>query len=209
MASIGFDKFSVCDIQSLIDEHRDGFKEADYLKICNAMKYLYEHAPNDPQTNQSVDDSDSDSDSIYDAETESDSDSGSDSENQNVQRRYELETLHSQIINYQNIIWNAEERPRPVCNSHRQQVIEDLLQLNFRGPRGGKQTLTRSVIKQIIPLLVQRGLLLNSTHLEMLALAKRDALIQQEITRHRASINECLRRRSELIQELHLVDNLI
>ena len=50
MASMRFDQNTVVDMMSLVDDHRDELKEADYVKICNAMRYLHQHftAPQPP-----------------------------------------------------------------------------------------------------------------------------------------------------------------
>ena len=42
MAAMNFDQKTVSDLMSLIDDHKDDVNEADYIKICNAMKYLHQ-----------------------------------------------------------------------------------------------------------------------------------------------------------------------
>ena len=42
MASMNFDKKTVCDIMSLIDENKDDINEASYIKMCNAMRSLHQ-----------------------------------------------------------------------------------------------------------------------------------------------------------------------
>ena len=44
MTSMAFDNNTVTEIMSLIDEHKDNIQEGEYIKICNAMKYLHEQS---------------------------------------------------------------------------------------------------------------------------------------------------------------------
>lgn len=41
MASMDFDSLTVTNLMSLVDEHKEEFKEGEYLKLCNIMKFLY------------------------------------------------------------------------------------------------------------------------------------------------------------------------
>jgi len=50
MASMRFDRSTVVEMMSLVDEHRDELKEADYVKICNAMRYLHQRTQETPRT---------------------------------------------------------------------------------------------------------------------------------------------------------------
>ena len=42
MASMGFDLSSINEIMSLIDDNKDHVSEGEYLKLCNAMKFLHQ-----------------------------------------------------------------------------------------------------------------------------------------------------------------------
>ena len=41
MASMNFDHSTIANLMSLVDEHKDEFKEGEYLQLCNAMKFLH------------------------------------------------------------------------------------------------------------------------------------------------------------------------
>ena len=41
MASMKFDKQTVCEMMSLIDDNKDELNEASYIKMCNAMRALH------------------------------------------------------------------------------------------------------------------------------------------------------------------------
>jgi preprotein translocase subunit Sec63 len=47
MASMAFDTVSVSLLMNLVDDHKDEIKEADYIKICNALKVLQHNLAND------------------------------------------------------------------------------------------------------------------------------------------------------------------
>lgn len=57
MASMNFDQKTVSDLMSLIDDHKDDIIEADYIKICNVMKFLHQRTsqPQCPQVLQRTD----------------------------------------------------------------------------------------------------------------------------------------------------------
>lgn len=42
MASMNFDRSTVAELMSLVDDVRDELKEGTYLQMCNAMKYLHD-----------------------------------------------------------------------------------------------------------------------------------------------------------------------
>jgi len=46
---MGFDQTTVVEMMSLVDEHRDELKEAEYVKICNAMRYLHQRTQAAPR----------------------------------------------------------------------------------------------------------------------------------------------------------------
>jgi hypothetical protein len=57
MASMNFDMSTLSNLMSLIDEHKDEFKEGEYLQMCNAMKFLHhqtkhQHTPPRQDTHQ-------------------------------------------------------------------------------------------------------------------------------------------------------------
>ena len=41
MASMGFDQATIIELMSLVDDNKERMKEANYVKICNAMRYLH------------------------------------------------------------------------------------------------------------------------------------------------------------------------
>jgi len=54
MASMSFDVASVSVLMNLVDDHKDEIKEADYIKICNAMKHLHSTVNNTQQHRPSI-----------------------------------------------------------------------------------------------------------------------------------------------------------
>ena len=41
MASMNFEHSTIANLMSLVDDHKDDFKEGEYLQMCNAMKFLH------------------------------------------------------------------------------------------------------------------------------------------------------------------------
>lgn len=44
MSSMNFDTATISVLMTMVDEHKDDIKEGDYIKVCNAMKFLYNHS---------------------------------------------------------------------------------------------------------------------------------------------------------------------
>ena len=44
MASMNFDHSTIANLMSLVDEHKDEFKEGEYVQLCNAMKCLHDQS---------------------------------------------------------------------------------------------------------------------------------------------------------------------
>lgn len=61
MASMRFESSTVANLMSLVDEHKDEFKEGEYIQLCNAMKFLHnqtlrqQHTPSIPVPPQQTD----------------------------------------------------------------------------------------------------------------------------------------------------------
>lgn len=61
MASMRFESSTVANLMSLVDEHKDEFKEGEYIQLCNAMKFLHNQtlhqqpAPSIPEPPQQTD----------------------------------------------------------------------------------------------------------------------------------------------------------
>lgn len=57
---MNFDNSTLTNLMSLIDEHKDDFKEVEYLQMCNVMKHLYlnqserEHTPRTTQRPEQI-----------------------------------------------------------------------------------------------------------------------------------------------------------
>ena len=41
MASMNFDHSTIANLMSLVDDHKDDFKEGEYLQMCNALKFMH------------------------------------------------------------------------------------------------------------------------------------------------------------------------
>lgn len=48
---MNFDHSTIANLMSLVDEHKDDFKEGEYLQLCNAMKFLHNQSQRPTGTN--------------------------------------------------------------------------------------------------------------------------------------------------------------
>lgn len=133
MSSIGFDNTTVRELMSIVDEGKENITEVDYVKICNAMKFLHD------RTQQSI-------------HTMSESHPLSLSVSRWERRVRKLE----RYIEYSKPIHNS------VKNIHRQHAIEELLPhivLEWRGPRNGIIKMKNSDIKKYVNEIINEGLI--------------------------------------------------
>jgi polyhydroxyalkanoate synthesis regulator phasin len=133
MARIGFDKNTVRDLMSIVDEGKETISEMEYVRICNAMKFLHE------RTTQPV-------------PTISESHPLSLAVSRWERRVRKLE----RYIEYSKPVHNN------VKNVHRQHAIEEILPhiiLEWRGPRNGIIKMKNSDIKKYFDYIINEGLI--------------------------------------------------
>ena len=170
MASMGFDKDTLVELMSLVDRHQDDIKEADYVKMCNVMRYLHQKfqeperpthqtSPPSPQTQSSV-------------------------------RYTELQLAELRVQGILTAIRQSQARSPVVLNIHRQKVIGELTEECFRGPRGGMKKLRGVEITNRISLLISSGLIFDEAHFENLAVIKAREDARAHIRRLRVLLNE-------------------
>jgi hypothetical protein len=151
MASMGFDQTTVREMMSLVDEHRDELKEADYLKICNALKYLHQRIQTPPTPTPTP--TSPLRSPFYQTTGPSETD-------RLLQQIRDLECRVRCMR--ESIRFRLQPRYVNTVNSHRQSVIEELkpdVRELLRGPRGGAPTMTTAQIKHYTDILIQDGLL--------------------------------------------------
>ena len=106
---MGFNKQTLQEIMSIIDDSKEHVKEADYLKMCNAIQFFHKNCPmflNDTNTIQ------------Y----------------KKLIREKNLIKDQLSILNSKSKIQSKKQR---ILNCHKQQVIENILEFSSVGPRAG------------------------------------------------------------------------
>jgi hypothetical protein len=176
---MSFDKDTIVEMMTLIDIHQDDVKEAEYVKMCNAIRYLYQgfkdkpiptSRASPPPSTQSV-------------------------------RFTELQLAQFRVEGINTAIRQSEVRTPDILNIHRQKVIEELTQESFRGPRGGIKILRRVDINRKVPLLISSGLIINEDHFEELSMVKAREDAASYIRRLRVLLNESVTQLENLRSE--------
>ena len=176
MASMGFDQSTVIEMMSLVDEHRDGLKEVNYVKICNAMRFLHQRftAPPTP------------------APTPAPRPVQPTPAPRPVPRPTPPPTP---VRAYRELEWprmrleTLERSAVVVINAHRQKVIEELMQHTLTGPRGGAIVLKRVQIDQYVEQFIDVGLIHDQAEFQRLSVMKAKEERDREIHRQRVHLN--------------------
>ena len=176
MASMGFDQSTVIEMMSLVDEHRDGLKEVNYVKICNAMRFLHQRftAPPTP------------------APTPAPRPVQPTPAPRPVPRPTPPPTP---VRAYRELEWprmrleTLERSAVVVINAHRQKVIEELMQHTLTGPRGGAIVLKKVEIDQYVAQFIEVGLIQHQAEFQRLAVTKANEERDREIHRQRVHLN--------------------
>ena len=166
---MGFDQSTVIEMMSLVDEHRDGLKEVNYVKICNAMRFLHQRftAPPTP------------------APTPAPRPVQPTPAPRPVPRPTPLRELEWPRIRLERL----ERSAVVVINAHRQKVIEELMQHTLTGPRGGAIVLKKVEIDQYVAQFIEVGLIQHQAEFQRLAVTKANEERDREIHRQRVHLN--------------------
>ena len=183
MASMGFDQSTVIEMMSLVDEHRDGLKEVNYVKICNAMRYLHQHftapqppPPPPPQSTPQPAPRPAPRPVPRPAPQPAP---------RPVPRPTPLRELEWPRIRLERL----ERSAVVVINAHRQKVIEELMQHTLTGPRGGAIVLKRVQIDQYVEQFIDVGLIHDQAEFQRLSVMKAKEERDREIHRQRVHLN--------------------
>lgn len=164
MASMGFDKETVVALMSLVDEQKDKLNEAEYVKMCNAIRDMHRRVDIQPTS------------SVGPGPTPPLS-------------YTEIQWAMMRVEGLRREIQIREGRSSVVVNSHRQLVVEELTQRAIRGPRGGVRVMSTIEIDRSEDGLIRRGLVQDHSHFEALALVKCREENDRVIRQHRVTLN--------------------
>jgi hypothetical protein len=172
MASMGYDKATVVALMSLVDEQKEKLKEADYVKMCNAIRDLHGHfdikaasGPRPPSPREQA-------------------------PHPSIAPHFtDIQWAEMCVEGLRRSILIGEGRQTVVVNSHRQLVVEELTQLSIRGPRGGVRVMSTTEIHRAEDALIGSGLVQDHTHFEALAMVKSREEKDRFLRQQRVSLN--------------------
>ena len=179
MTSLGFNRDTIIKLMSMIDDSKYDVSESEYIKMCNAMKYLHSNTPiidsymTPPLTTLPL--------TPTPTPTPTPTTLPLTPPSQSTERynRILCDRLQDQI----NIQLTRIERLKSeletfrhlrTVNKHYQEVIEELLpDTKVRGPRGGMVQMTSQEIKGHIEMLLRRNLLTSKNDIKYKAESKK------------------------------------
>ena len=164
MTSLGFNRDTIIKLMSMIDDSKYDVSESEYIKMCNAMKYLHSNTPiidsymTPPLTTLPLTPP-TQSTERYNRIL---CDRLQDQINIQLTR---IERLKSELETFRHL---------RTVNKHYQEVIEELLpDTKVRGPRGGMVQMTSQEIKGHIEMLLRRNLLTSKNDIKYKAESKK------------------------------------
>lgn len=193
MTSLGFNRETIIKLMSMIDDGKYDVTESDYIRMCNAMKYLHSNTP-------SIESSPHQQEQQQPPITPPSSPTPQSTERYNRELCDRLQDqINIQLRRVERLKNDMESfRHLRTVNKHYQQVIEELLpESKIRGPRGGMKQMSSQDIKKYTETLLRRNLLSSKNAIKYKAELKK----QREKDNIMQNIKYHINQREQLILE--------
>ena len=191
MTSMGFNRETIIKLMAMIDDGKNDVTESDYIRMCNAMKYLHSNTPAIEPTppEQPPPITPPSSPTLQSTTVRYNRELCDRLQDQiNIQLR-RVERLKNEMESFRHL---------RTVNKHYQQVIEELLpETKIRGPRGGMKQMSSHDIKKYTETLLRRNLLSSKNAIKYKAELKK----QREKDNIMQNIKHHINQREQLILE--------
>lgn len=219
MTSMSFNSDTVTSIFNLIEENIDTIKEADYLMMCNAMRFLHDSIStpiqgseswepfhlllNEPESQEALIE-DIPNDSQESVSTPLDTGNSTDMSSEvsyllglKHSLNYQISILDNEILNY-----DLERRSSNITNRDRIRVLSELAPSMYstHGPNGGITRMTTAEITTAIVSLTSYNII--TSELEFISLC-----IQSKQNIYEAKFQEARNKANDLNTQLRAADN--
>jgi len=216
MTSMSFNSDTVTSIFNLIEENIDTIKEADYLRMCNAMRFLHDSISNPIQRSESrepfhllphefhllLDEPDSQEALIEDTPNDSQESVSTplDTENTNDisseishllglkhSLNYQISILDNEILNY-----DLERRSSNITNRDRIRVLSELAPSMYstHGPNGGITRMTTAEITTAIVSLISFNIITSELEFITLSIQSKQNIYEAKFQESRSKAND-------------------
>ena len=187
MASMGFDKKTLIDLMSLVDDHKDDMNEATYVKMCNVMRTLNQVQCAMDATHQRAAPP-----PTHPRAAPPPTPPIHPRAHFTVFTRFQVADRRVELLRREVALAQVHINNPRVLNCHRQAVIEELTQQSFKGPRGGLKFLTNSDIQQHVQDLITRGLIVDQHDFVLKCLEKSAEHAMSHLRRQKVLLNHAI-----------------
>lgn len=209
MTSMSFNSDTVTSIFNLIEENIDTIKEADYLRMCNAMRFLHDSISNPIQRSESrepfhllLDEPDSQEALIEDTPNDSQESVSTPLDTENTtdisseishllglkhSLNYQISILDNEILNY-----DLERRSSNITNRDRIRVLSELAPSMYstHGPNGGITRMTTAEITTAIVSLTSYNIITSELEFISLCIQSKQNIYEAKFQEARSKAND-------------------
>ena len=209
MTSMSFNSDTVTSIFNLIEENIDTIKEADYLRMCNAMRFLHDSISNPIQRSESretfhllLDEPDSQEALIEDTSNDSQESVSTPLDTENTtdisseishllglkhSLNYQISILDNEILNY-----DLERRSSNITNRDRIRVLSELAPSMYstHAPNGGITRMTTAEITTAIVSLTSYNIITSELEFISLCIQSKQNIYEAKFQESRSKAND-------------------
>jgi hypothetical protein len=209
MTSMSFNSDTVTSIFNLIEENIDTIKEADYLMMCNAMRFLHDSISNPIQRSESwepfhllLDEPHSQEALIEDTPYDSQESVSTPLDTENItdisseishllglkhSLNYQISILDNEILNY-----DLERRSSNITNRDRIRVLSELAPSMYstHGPNGGITRMTTAEITTAIVSLISFNIITSELEFITLSIQSKQNIYEAKFQESRSKAND-------------------